>query len=76
MGGPIPPNGAPVSAGRVEIRVNEEWGTICSNGWDANDALVACKQLGFTHGVPVINAHYGEGHGMRVMVDHVSLYWE
>ena len=31
--------------GRVEICVNNVWGTICKNGWDALDAKVVCRQL-------------------------------
>ena len=34
-------------AGRLEIYVNEEWGTVCDNGWGNNEAIVACKQMGF-----------------------------
>ena len=32
--------------GRVEICVGGAWGTICSNGFDNNDARVMCRQLG------------------------------
>ena len=33
--------------GRVEIKVNREWGTICQSGFDALDANVVCRHLGF-----------------------------
>ena len=33
--------------GRLEICLNEEWGTVCNNEWDTVDAAIACKQLGY-----------------------------
>ena len=35
--------------GRVEICLNNEWGTICDDGWSTNDANVACGVLGFAN---------------------------
>ena len=35
------------SEGRVEICLDNEWGTICDDGWSTNDANVACSVLGF-----------------------------
>ena len=36
------------SNGRVEICRNQQWGTVCDNGWETVDARVACRQLGFS----------------------------
>ena len=40
-------NGPSDAEGRVEIRYNDIWGTICNDNFDDNDALVLCKMLGF-----------------------------
>ena len=33
--------------GRLEICINNQWGTVCDDQWGNNDAMVACNQLGF-----------------------------
>ena len=33
--------------GRLEICLNEQWGTVCHDYWSAADASVACRQLEF-----------------------------
>ena len=41
--------------GRVEVRVNDVWGTICSTSVDTVAASVICRELGYTRalGEPV-----------------------
>ena len=34
--------------GRVEICYEHQWRTVCDNNWEAEDAQVACRQLGFS----------------------------
>ena len=41
-------NGSISQEGRVEVCVSGFWGTICSSGWNKNDARVICQQLGYS----------------------------
>ena len=34
-----------LTAGRVEVLHNGQWGTICSDGFDSRDAGVLCQRL-------------------------------
>ena len=64
--------GATDLEGRVEICINEIWGTVCDGGWSTFDAIVACRQLGFrpAGAQPLYNAAFGAGTG-RIWIDDI-----
>ena len=56
----------------MEVYHNGEWGTVCDNGWDLNDAQVVCNELGFGKVVAAkYNSFYGQGSG-QIWLDDVN----
>ena len=58
--------------GRLEVLYNGEWGTVCDDSFDRNDAKVVCRQLGlpYRHATPFPSVKYGEGSG-RIWLDEM-----
>ena len=63
-------NGPTVYVGRVEVYHNGEWGTVCDNGWDLNDAQVVCTELGYG-AAAMHTAYYGQGSG-QIWLNYVN----
>lgn len=54
-------NGTIIQEGRIEVCSNGIWSMVCQNNWNAIDAYILCKQLGYV------------GTGIIVFLIHVVL---
>ncbi|KAK2856304.1 hypothetical protein Q5P01_005039 [Channa striata] len=59
-------------SGRVEFFDKGQWGSVCGESWDMNDATVVCKQLncGRAHKITTMT-EYGQGSG-NVWIDQIE----
>jgi hypothetical protein len=59
--------------GRLEIQFNGVFGTICDDGFDVQEAIVACRQLGFSGGTGVQGGGFPNGDAsLNIFLDGVS----
>ena len=48
-------NGTTLQEGRLEICINSNLSTVCSDKWGSADARVVCRQLGYNENGKVYN---------------------
>ena len=67
-------NGSSPNEGRIEVRHQGIWGTICNLGRDFDVGTVVCRQLGYKRAEKMVDNPYlfGQGNGPVWMNPHCA----
>ena len=64
--------GSTTTEGRLEICVNDKWGTVCDDSWHVTASAVACKVLGMFGGEVVGASQFGDVEDLSILLDDVK----
>ncbi|XP_069126611.1 scavenger receptor cysteine-rich domain superfamily protein-like isoform X2 [Argopecten irradians] len=56
------------SSGRVEVFLDGQWGNVCGEQWNYNNAKVACGMLGYSNGAPITYDYSAESGPILLVV--------
>ena len=59
-------------SGRVEVFYQNEWGTVCDDYWDMNDANVVCHEFGYNYAVRSFGGSYPPDGSGQIWLDNVN----
>ncbi|OWF37447.1 Deleted in malignant brain tumors 1 protein [Mizuhopecten yessoensis] len=57
--------------GRVEVKYNDTWGTVCLDNFENVEAVVVCRELKFGGGEAITDGRFGPGSG-KIWLDNLN----
>lgn len=61
-------------SGRVEVKFQGQWGTVCDDEWNTTASVVVCKQLGCPFSFTMFHSGQAVTRYGKIWLDDVSCY--